>query len=58
MFKKNDDLEKETDGPVSVLPHMSTVFERIMYAQVENSMEDKLSKLLTCSEKIIAPNTV
>ena len=51
MFKKNDDLEKETDGPVSVLPHMSTVFERIMYAQVENFMEGKLSKLLTWFRK-------
>ena len=26
---------------------MSQVFERIMYTQIENLMEDKLSKLLT-----------
>ena len=29
------------------MPHMSKVFERIMYTQIENFMEDKLSKLLT-----------
>ena len=47
IFKKNDDLEKENYRPVSVLPHMSKVFERIMYTQIESFMEEKLSKLLT-----------
>ena len=47
IFKKNDDLEKENYRPVIVLPHMSKVFERIMYTQIESFMEDKLSKLLT-----------
>ena len=46
-FKKNDDLEKENYRPVSVLPHMSKVFERIMYTQIESFMEYKLSELLT-----------
>ena len=47
IFKKNDDLDKENYRPVSVLPHVSKIIERVMYIQIENFMEDKLSKLLT-----------
>ena len=47
IFKKNDDLDKENYIPVSVLPHMSKIILRIMYIQIKNFMEDKLSKLLT-----------
>ena len=47
IFKKNDDLDKENCRPVSVLFHVSNIFERIIYIQIENFMEDKLSKLLT-----------
>ena len=36
---------------VSVLTHVSKVIERVMYIQIENFMEDKLSKLLTCFRK-------
>ena len=31
IFKKNDDLDKENYRPVSILSHVSKVFERIMY---------------------------
>ena len=47
IFKKNDDLDKENYGLVSVLPNVSKVFEKIMYIQIEIFMESKLSKLLT-----------
>ena len=47
IFKKNDDLDKENCRPVSVLPRKSNIIERVMYIQIENFMEDKLSKLLT-----------
>ena len=47
IFKKNDDLCKENYKPVSVLLHVSKVIERIMYIQIENFIEDNLSKLLT-----------
>ena len=47
IFKKNDDLGKENYRPVSVLLHVSKIIERVMYTQIENFMEDKLSKLLT-----------
>ena len=47
IFKKNDDLDKENYRFVSVLHHVSKVFGRRMYIQIENFMEGKLSKLLT-----------
>ena len=47
IFKKNDDLDKENYRPVSVLPHVSKIIERVMYIQIENFMEDKFSKLPT-----------
>ena len=39
MLKK-DDLDKENYMPISVLPHVSKVFERIMYHQVNDYMKD------------------
>ena len=47
IFKKNGDLDKENFRPVSILPHVSKVFERIMYMQIDTFMRDKLPKLLT-----------
>ena len=46
MLKK-DDLDKENYRPISVLPHVSKIFERIMYHQVNDYMKDKLSEQLT-----------
>ena len=46
IFKKKDDLDKENYRPVSVLPHVSKVFERIMYHQINDYMKDKLLKKL------------
>ena len=51
IFKKNDHLDKENYRPVSVLPYVSNIIERVMYIQIENFMEDKLSKLLTSFRK-------
>ena len=47
IFKKNDDLEKKNYRPVCALLHVSKFFEKIMYIQTANFLEDKLSKLLT-----------
>ena len=47
IFKKKDDLDKGNYRPVSVLPHVSKVFERIMFHQINNFATDKLSKQLT-----------
>ena len=47
IFKKNDDLDRENYRPVSVFSHASKFIERLMHIQIENVMEEKLSKLLT-----------
>ena len=45
--KKKQWPNKENYKPVSVLSHMSKVFERFVYNQIDNFMKDKLSNLLT-----------
>ena len=47
VWEKNDDLDKESYRPASVLSQVSKVFERIVYNQIDNFMKDKLSNLLT-----------
>ena len=47
LYKKLDPLKKDNYRPVSLLPHVSKVFERIIYRQMNTYMEDKLSKYLT-----------
>ena len=47
IFKKKDNLNKANYRPVSVLSHVSKVFERIMYNQINDYMSTKLSKFLT-----------
>ena len=47
LYKKLDPLNKENYRPVSLLPHLSKVFERIIYKQINSYMEDKLTKHLT-----------
>ena len=44
LYKKQDPLKKENYRTVSLLPHVSKVFEHILYAQINNYMENKLSK--------------
>ena len=47
LYKKLDPIKKENYRSVSLLPHVSKVFERIIYKQINTYMEDKLSKYLT-----------
>ena len=47
VFKKSDGLDKENYRPASILSHVSKVFERIIYMQIDTFMRDKLSKVLT-----------
>ena len=42
---------EENYRPISVFPHVTKVTERIMYIQIENFMEGKLSKSLTSFRK-------
>ena len=41
IFKKEDSFKKENYRPVSILPHMSKVFERILYKQIDTFMITK-----------------
>ena len=43
VYKKLDPLPKENYRPVSLLPHVSKVFERIIHKQITNYMTDKLA---------------
>ena len=47
LYKKQDPLKKENYRPISLLPHVSKVFERILYTQINNYMQNKLSKYVT-----------
>ena len=47
VYKNLDPLEKENYRPVSLLPHVSKVFERIIYKQINTYMEDKISNYVT-----------
>ena len=47
FHKKEDPLKKENYRPVSLLPHASKVFERIICKQINIYMQEKLSKHIT-----------
>ena len=41
-FKKGDRLDKENYRPISILPAISKIFERLFYYQINNYMDPKL----------------
>ena len=47
LFKKDDPFDKSNYRPVSLLSHVSKVFERIIYNQINEYIEPFLSNLLT-----------
>ena len=47
LYKKQDPLKKENYHPISLLPHVSKVFDRILYAPINNFMQNKISKYVT-----------
>ena len=51
IFKKKDELDKENYRPVNVLLHVSKVFQKIMYHQINDYMKDKSSKQLSTFRK-------
>ena len=46
VFKKEGELNKENDRPVSVLSHASMIFERIVFNQMNLFFESRFSPLL------------
>ena len=46
IFKKGDPMDKKNYRPISILPALSKVFERLMYNRLSEYFEPILSKLL------------
>ena len=53
LCKKLDPLQKENYRSVSLLLHISKVFERVIYKQINNFMERKISKCVTGFRKTL-----
>ena len=51
VYKKLDPLQKENYRPMNLLPHISKIFERVIYNQLNSFMENKISKYVTGSRK-------
>ena len=47
LFKKEEPLKKKNYRPVSLMPHLSKVFEIIIYKQINLYTEHKLSKFIS-----------
>ena len=47
LLKKDDTFEKTNYPPVSLLSHISKVFERVIYNQINEHGEPFLSKVVT-----------
>ena len=47
VYKKLDPLQRDNSRPVALLPHISKVFERIIYKQINSFMENKISNCVT-----------
>ena len=45
VFKEKDLLMKENYRPVSLLPHLTMVFEKIIYKQINAYMENQIQNL-------------
>ena len=46
IFKKEDPFEKANYRPISLLPSLSQVYEKLIYQQLNAFLENKLSPLL------------
>ena len=47
VYKKDDPLKKENYRPLSLLPHVSQIFKRLIYKQINDYICDKISKYVT-----------
>ena len=46
VYKKYDSTDKTNYRPISILPSLSNVLEKILYKQIDSFFEHKLSNLL------------
>ena len=56
IFKKEDNFKKENYRPVSILPHISKVFERILYKQTDTFMTTNCHLIYVVLKKTITLN--
>ena len=56
VHKKRDPLQKENYRPVNLLPHISRVFERKIYKQINSFMENKTQNKSRVSASHMAHN--
>ena len=56
VHKKKDPTDKCNYGSVSILPHLSKVFEKIMFDQLYIYMNNLLNELFVDFEKLIEHN--
>ena len=54
--KKKDPLDKTNYRPVSVLPSVSKLFEKLMQKQITEYMSEHLSPYLLATEKATIPS--
>ena len=47
VYKKLDLLQRDNSRPVTLLPHISKVFETVIYKQINSFMENKISNCVT-----------
>ena len=50
-FKKGDKHDKSNYRPVSILPILSKVYEKCLYKQIENYIDNILSNFQCCFRK-------
>ena len=46
LFKKNENIDKTNYRPISILPSVSKIFERLMFKQITAFVENKISPYL------------
>ena len=51
LFKKDDNTDKANYRPISVLPSISKIFERLMFKQISNLFKSKFPNISVVSEK-------
>ena len=58
IFKKNDPLDKENYRSVSILPLLSKVYEKSLYNQLSNHVENIFNVILLKRAQIDENNTI
>ena len=56
-FRKDDPLDKKTDHPISLLSHTLTIYEKILFNQINDCIEPYFSDVLTDFPEITVPKT-